>query len=401
MSKNKNNGNGGALFTKRRGGSVTGFSLIELMVGIVVSLICTLAIMAAFAIFEGQKRTTSAGDDAQQNGSYALYYLERQIRTAGSGLVQGNLWGIWGCPVVGKTSGVGVAVPAAPASLPFSIWPSTTRAVSVLIESGGSNNVSDVIGVVSGSAAARVFVAPVANPPSATGNTSVTLSNSFGIQNGDYLLGVTANSPTNGCPLALSNSAPAANVISLDSANSVASGLTGATSVFDLGPDPIMSLYGVDPTINSLVTYDLLQRPINGVAAANIPVADGIVLIKALYGVHDGTCGSDADCIGSWQAPTGNWAIGTLSPTALSATSVTTAATAMNSIKAIRVAVVAQSRISQRSSDYSPVGGGTSITLFTDLPAAQQIQVTTDPTYRYKIYDTTIPIRNAQIQKYF
>jgi type IV pilus assembly protein PilW len=82
-----------------------GFSLIELMVGIVISLIGTLAIMAAFALFEGQKRTTTAGDDAQQNGSYSLYALERQLRTGGSGLVQGNSYGIWGCAISARTAG--------------------------------------------------------------------------------------------------------------------------------------------------------------------------------------------------------------------------------------------------------------------------------------------------------
>src|SRR5258708_3673161 len=74
-----------------------GFTLIELMVGLLISLICTLAMMAAFAGFEGQKRTTTSGNDAQQNGSYSLFQLERQIRSAGSGLTQGNRYNLWGC----------------------------------------------------------------------------------------------------------------------------------------------------------------------------------------------------------------------------------------------------------------------------------------------------------------
>jgi type IV pilus assembly protein PilW len=373
-----------------------GFSLIELMVGIVVALICTLAIMAAFAVFEGQKRTTTNGDDAQQNGSYALYYLERQIRTAGSGIVQGNSWGLWGCPMTAKTAG-SVKLAAAPAA-PFTTWPATTRAMSVLISAGANDAsghpTSDVIGIVSGSPAARVFKAAVTSTPSAT---SVVLGNAFGIFSGDYLIGV----PTAGtCALVLTNTAPdATGAITFDGNNSAAVGLTGAAYAFDMGPDPIVSLYGVDPTTNSLVTLDLLGRQINGVAATNVPIADGIVIVKALYGVHDATsacqaAGQNANCIDEWVSPAAGtpWAIGTINA------SVASASTAMNAIKAVRVAVVAQSRIAQRTTDYST--GKITLSLFSDLPALTTV-VTTDIRYRYKVYDTTIPIRNGLIQKYF
>jgi type IV pilus assembly protein PilW len=389
---------------RRPVGSHAGFTLIELMVGILVSLICTLAIMAAFALFEGQKRTTTAGNDAQQNGSFALYSLERQIRTAGSGLVQGNRYGVWGCPITSKSTG-GV-LPATPPA-PFASWPSNTRAMSVLISGGGNdangNALPDIIGIVSGSAAARVFRAPVSTAPS---GASVVLTNSFGIVKGDYLL---APLTSGSCALALSSSAPdASNSINFDTANTPSTGVQTSTNVFDLGPDPTVSLYGVDllassPNFNSLVTYDLLQRPVNGQAAAVTPLADGIVMMKALYGIHDGSnpaC-KDANCIDKWVAPTigGVWDIAVISPNALSAASTLAAYNAMGAIKAIRVVIVAQSRLSQRSQDYS--SGKTTLTLFTDLAAALQVKITTDPTYRYKVYDTTIPIRNSLITKYF
>jgi type IV pilus assembly protein PilW len=384
--------------------SQAGFTLIELMVGILVSLICTLAIMAAFAVFEGQKRTTTSGNDAQQNGSFALYSLERQIRTAGSGLVQGNRYGIWGCPITSLSSG-GSLPATAPA--PFAAWPKNTRAVSVLISGGGKdangNALPDIIGVVSGSAAARVFRAPVSSSPS---GASVVLTNSFGIVKGDYLL---APLTSGSCALALSSTAPdASNSINFDKTNTPATGVQTATNVFDLGPDPTVSLYGVDllassPNYNSLVTYDLLQRPVNGQAAAVTPLADGIVMMKALYGIHDGSnpnC-KDVNCIDKWVAPTagGAWDIAAISPDTLSAASTLAASNAMGAIKAIRVVIVAQSRISQRSQDY--VAAKPTLTLFTDLAAALQVTITIDPTYRYKIYDTTIPIRNALITKYF
>lgn len=378
-----------------------GFTLVELMVGIVVSLICTLAIMSAFALFEGQKRTTTSGDDAQQNGSFALYNLERQIRTAGSGLVQGNRYGLWGCPIASKSS-VGVTLPrTSPAPLPFTSWPVTTRAMPVVIASGGTdasgNALPDIISIVSGSAAARVFTAPVSSTPS---NAVVILTNSFGINLGDYLI---APLTTGTCALALSSSAPnLLNSINLNTTYSPLTGLATATNVFDIGPDPTVSLFGVDlvagsATAKSLVTYDLLQRPFNGQPAAVTPLADGIVMMKALYGVHMNAA-ADPNSIDAWVAPTGTWDVSVVSPTALTPASIAAANAAMGAIKAIRVVIVSQSRISERSTDYAT--GSTTKTLFGDLPALA-VTITTDKTYRYKVYDTTVPIRNSLIVKYF
>lgn len=63
-----------------------GFSLIELMVGLVIGGIATIVIMQVFSTFEGQKRTTTGSADAQTNASLALYNLQRDIQMAGFGL---------------------------------------------------------------------------------------------------------------------------------------------------------------------------------------------------------------------------------------------------------------------------------------------------------------------------
>ena len=368
-------------------GRSRGFSLIELMVGMLISLLCTLAIMAAFAVFEGQKRTTSSGDDAQQNGSYSLYFLERQIRTAGSGLVQGKAYGLWGCSISATT------LPAGALATPFSSW-TTTLTMPVLIVQGGTDAAGhalpDVIGVMSGNPAGRVFKAIVNSTPD---TTHVVVANSFGIFQNDYLLG-TLNDGT--CALGQASAAPdASNNIALNASNTVATGMKNTTNVYDLGNAPVLSLFGVDPASESLMQYDLLQRPIDGTAPGAIPIADGIVQIKALYGIHDGStaCGiADPDCIDYWVQPSGAFAFSALTATPLAAND------AVNQIKAIRVAVVAQSRLPERATDYV---GNPTLELFKDLPAALRYTITTQPQYRYKVYDTTIPVRNAMINKYF
>ena len=64
-----------------------GFSLVEIMIAVVVGMLGILIIMQVFLVSEGQKRTTTGGADAQENALMAIFTLEREIRVAGLGLV--------------------------------------------------------------------------------------------------------------------------------------------------------------------------------------------------------------------------------------------------------------------------------------------------------------------------
>jgi type IV pilus assembly protein PilW len=63
-----------------------GFTLIEIMVGMVIGLIATVIIFQVFAVSERQKRTTTGTSDAQGNGAIAMFMLERHMKMAGVGL---------------------------------------------------------------------------------------------------------------------------------------------------------------------------------------------------------------------------------------------------------------------------------------------------------------------------
>lgn len=67
-----------------------GVTLVELMVALVIGAIAALVIQQVMAMFEGQKRTSSGGSDAQVNGAVALFALEREVRQAGYGLFGGS-----------------------------------------------------------------------------------------------------------------------------------------------------------------------------------------------------------------------------------------------------------------------------------------------------------------------
>jgi type IV pilus assembly protein PilW len=400
-----------------------GFSLVELMVGLVISLICVFAMLSAFAVYEGQKRTTTNGSDAQQNGSFSMYELERQIRTAGSGLVQGKNYGVWGCSITAYTGSVKV-LPLAGTPLAgypaFANWPTgataKTLAAPVLIQSGGGPAAAalpDIIAVIGGNSSIRTFKAGI----NASTGLTVTLDNSLGIFPSDYLL--VPNSATNTCTLALAGPAviPTTNVITLSAPSSPPTGFVGAYAapgyIFDLGPSPLFSLFGVDTTTNSLMVYDLLQRssavPAVAPPLAPVSIADGIVQLKALYGVNDGANGGTllSNKVDEWVQPTGVWSLASLTPTP----DTVAAATARTQIKAIRVVVVARSEQPERapagsatvqaSAGYVSYTGQATMTLFPDLAPALQYTIATLPQYRYKIYDTTIPIRNAFITQYF
>lgn len=358
------------------------------MVGILVSLICTLAIMAAFAGYEGHKRTTTSANDAQENGSFALYDLERQVRTAGSGIVQGNNYSVWGCPITAYTSSAKVLPASSALPAPFATWPVKTLAMPVLASYGGTAGQPDMLAVISGNPAYQVFKVAVTSTPSVT---SVVVGNGYGIQANDYLLGIL---PGGNCSLAQVSSITTYTNIALVTANSPTTGLNTAVNVFDMGAQPLLTLFGVNTTSNTLVSYDLLQRPAGKNAPSVLPLADGIITMKVLYGVHTGVGGSSepADQVDQWVQPTGTWSLATLTA------STSAANAAVSNIKAVRIAIVAQSRLPERSTDYV---GKPSLTLFTDQPTASQYVVPLQTQYRYKVYDTTIPVRNSLITNYF
>lgn len=70
-----------------------GFSLVELMVGVAVGLIGVLAIMQAFQVNEGYKRSTTGTGLAQANGAIALFSIEREARMAGYGFINSEALG--------------------------------------------------------------------------------------------------------------------------------------------------------------------------------------------------------------------------------------------------------------------------------------------------------------------
>jgi type IV pilus assembly protein PilW len=163
----------------------SGFTLIEVMIAMLIGIIGIVVMMQTFAVSEGFKRTATSGTDAQVNGSVALYMLEREIRTAGYGM-NGYLPAAGAAPtntycstvrVWNAASGTGKDVRI----LPFEINPAG-------IPAGDAN--TDVIVVGYGNSDS--VVAGVQAEQGSTGGAATSpinvLSSKDGFRNGDLIV---------------------------------------------------------------------------------------------------------------------------------------------------------------------------------------------------------------------
>ena len=114
-----------------------GFTLVELMVGLVVGLIASAAIIQTFSTFEAQKRSTVAGSEAQENGLVALSQLEQDIHNAGAGVVDPITLDCTNASTFTYSVAAGGAIPN------FTLAP-------VVITPGGTAAASDTVQVTTG-----------------------------------------------------------------------------------------------------------------------------------------------------------------------------------------------------------------------------------------------------------
>ena len=95
-----------------------GMTLIELLVAMLISLVLSLAIFGVLASSEGLKRTTTSVNDINQTGNYAMYTIDKWVRSAGSGFAQSAAYA-FGCTVHASRSGTQVLPAGAAAPAPF------------------------------------------------------------------------------------------------------------------------------------------------------------------------------------------------------------------------------------------------------------------------------------------
>ncbi|MBX9964562.1 MAG: PilW family protein [Burkholderiales bacterium] len=383
-----------------------GFSLVEILVAMVIALIGMLVIFQSFDTFEAQKRTTTSATDAQESGLMALNAIERDVRLAGYGLFYNNQlvcnrMNVW-------TGTAALQVPLMP----------------VMITDGGTG--SDMI-VTSystsafGSLPAQLLLDTTTSAQPLQVNNA-TRTAGFSVSN--MLLVANPTLGRNCTRLQVSGTTLAADggslTIATASATAAPANPPAATNLFATAPNPVAS-YGNSPAEPSIVINmgaftrnqfsvvinasnrdgELQQLDMTNASATSVTLASGIVNMQAQLGV---SAAATTQEINNWVNPTGTWA-----PTAISIADI-------GRVKAIRVAIVSRSSQMERTTTMSsgnvtstcttPVGtvnNGPCAWDDTGTTAAPQIDLSGDTNwqrYRYRVYETIIPIRNVMWQTF-
>lgn len=357
----------------------SGFSLIEILVGLLIGMLSVIVIMQVFGAFEGNKRSTTGGNDAQINGAIALYGLERDAREAGYGI---NAFSLLGCSLSFKAAD-GKAVKLS-ALAPVTINPATT-----LVPAGDSG--TDTLLVIFGNSDSPSEGDLIAMTPS-TGSYPITTPASFTV--GDYVVAQPASRPSP-CDLALDKvTAKSDTAITVTPGDPT--GLALGSMVYSMGQQPVVRAYAVrggnltvcDYTANNCGDATYTTPKAN--PAVWVSIASNIVGLHAQYGRDtSGVSGNKlSGIVDTYDQVT---------PGSAADKSGLDVQCAWARTLALRIALVARSGQYTKynaaageapSTSTAPTWAGSATVPF-DLSGDSDWQ-----NYRYKTLQTTVPVRN-------
>lgn len=353
--------------------NLAGFSLVEVMVAMVIGMIGMVIMMQLFALFEGQKRTTTGASDAQNTGVITLYTLQRDLQQAGYGISSTN---ILGCSLA-LPSGITIN----------NIAPLTINPPSSVVATGDVN--TDTLLIVYGTSNSPAEGDGITTQPSIS-TYSVQTPTSFVA--GDQVIAVTnvALARPNPCNLAQTSILTSGGSATPFTTNvTVASGVAGVTNglLFNLGASPVIHAYAVrngnlamcDYTVNNCGDATKTGNP----QVWNL-VARDTVSLRAQYGrdttmpVMDGTVdiydqNTPTTVCGWVRTSAVRMALVTRNGQ-LEKGAVTTGAPVWDGGPASGVPV-------------APAGSANTPFNLTAFPSWQN--------YRYKTFQTTVPLRNV------
>jgi type IV pilus assembly protein PilW len=356
-----------------------GFSLVEVVVGLGIGMISMVIIMQVFAVFEGGKRSTTAGTDAQNNGALALYMIEQDARMSGWGMdtsVYANCNTTYSYCDGSAACGGGIG---ALSNLSFA---------SLKLVDGGTNP---------DSLSAQFYSDPKESTFRLPGNTTLqrtmpqssselNVGSVSGCEDGDLVLVAQAGNCTlmqitqiQGQALKIQHnpgaSGPFNPPASYQNANNWPAYSTGARLSCFKPPSVgafFQRTYSIDPTNRQLVRTD---------AGTPEVIAPEILDLQVQYGVAPA---GGSQSVNAWVDPSGpTWS----NPTQADA----------KRIKAIRVALVARSTQYERpesgtcqTTTPAMVSNWSSWAVFNTANYPQDWQC-----YRYKVFETVVPLRNV------
>jgi len=334
---------------------LTGASLIDVLVGLALGLLCIAVMYRAFLALDTARRNASATADAESGGAFALHALAVHLGNAGAGLSLANP-SLDTCPVIPDAA-------------------TTLRPIAVLITDGGAADRPDTLVVrhsraPSGALAALASAAPAGAP--------LRVESVDGFAAGDRIVAV---SRIGACVVADITAAgtPIAGVIELTSLP-IAVDLPASTVLVNLGRAGESAFTRYDVAAGNLRSTDV------GNGDTPAPLAANVVNAKFQYGVD-----TDGDgALDTWTAATGAW----------SAANVLAASHAVLArIKAVRIGLIVRTEEPERERTRSERWVLFDCELEDKAACQGRLEATVAPTsaggYRYRKFERVVALRNA------
>jgi type IV pilus assembly protein PilW len=337
-----------------------GFTLVEVMVAMVIGMIGLIIMLQVFAAAEGQRRSTTGTGDAQGSGAMALYALQRDIRQAGFGFSALNALG---CPLT---------LPAPASRTLAQLAPVVINPPTADVPAGDAN--SDTLLVAFGSGNGP----PEGDVVTAVMGLGLGLRSAGAFVTSDWVI-AGPSAPTVGCALTLATvTAVTPPVITVPGSGAVDGG-----TLFNLGQNPRILAYAVRAGNLTVCDYRAADcgaacTAADGTCSANwVPIVNNVAALRAQYG-HASTATSGVD---TWDQVT---------PQQPNPPNQDALACSWARTSALRIVVVARNSQVDRDqiTQAAPVwagSGGAAI----NLSARANWQ-----NYRYRTFETVIPIRN-------
>lgn len=421
-------------------GNAQGFTLVEILVGLLMGMIAMIVVMQVFALSESRKRSTTGGADATTNAAAALYLIEREVKMAGWGLDTALYMGqatkgqvdpsIPGCTTVntyckGDASCGGVTGSIADFSLASVLIVDGAAGVSDLLRVRffGNPDESNYAPAVSGAILANEL------DPTDTTIPRLRVSSNFGCRSGDLILVSAPSSTTSTCTLMQVSGAPGKTpgmltlphkstapfnnplwdtIVASTSLPTDPQGDNGnnfgATAVATCFSHPSNGAvfersYSVDAGKSLLLRTDNTGKDKDGatVVVTGETVASGIVDLQAQYGVaNDGKSN-----VTKWVDATGDWS----TPVPKAGTKGLATSGRLQNIKAVRISLLARS--TQYEKPSAGAGGACDATSGTSGTPGNTDSWSTWATfktgkfpadwqcYRYRAFEIVLPLRNV------
>ncbi len=372
-------------------GHQQGFSLVEILVGIVIGMVGLLVIFRTVAIWDNHTRTTVSGGDAQVTGTLAMFNLERDIKQAGMGFGRAAS-GVMGCTVTGVDTQTS-------RNLNFRLRP-----VEITEGAGGG---PDTVTVLAGNSSFFVENARI------IGSTSTVkqFRDTTGLRQGDLavlapasgtaceLIQITDNSDTAKVSVTHSGSGSYVPDVAYQPANpasavsprynpSAGTTLTYAPggTLFNLGSAPQRNVW-------TITSGRVLSRADEFQGATAVEVSDGVINMKAQYGVdaNNDNVISDTEWVSS-PAPV-DW-------TRVRAVRVALLVRSSQFEKPVAAASTSVAMPPTPTSKNPTWAGGAFVMTNVDATSSADTHSDTDVVpenwrfYRYRVYEKVIPLRN-------